>query len=224
MDNITTGLTSPALLLALDLTGVFVFAISGALAAVRTGLDLFGVLVLAVATALGGGLIRDVLIGLPPAAFQDWRYLTVPVVAGLLTFVGHRQLQRLWRPIRVFDAAGLSLFVVSGTLVALGAGLGPLPAIGMGVLTGIGGGMLRDVLVREIPIVLRREVYAVPAVIGASVIVVADALGQRGAVVAVSAAVLVFTIRMVALAGDWHFPRAVGTGSGDAPGRRPPYS
>lgn len=139
------------LLLSLDLLGIAVFAVSGALVAIRKDLDLFGVLTLAIATALGGGLVRDALIGVrPPAAFQDWRYLAVPALVGLVTFFLHRPLERLVAAIRLFDAAGLSLFVVSGTTVALAAGLGAVPAVAMGVLTGVGGGVVRDVLVREI--------------------------------------------------------------------------
>ncbi len=166
------------LLLSLDLLGIAVFAVSGALVAIRKDLDLFGVLTLAIATALGGGLVRDALIGVrPPAAFQDWRYLAVPALVGLVTFFLHRPLERLVAAIRLFDAAGLSLFVVSGTTVALAAGLGAVPAVAMGVLTGVGGGVVRDVLVREIPVVLQRELYAVPALLGAAVVVVPTGWG-----------------------------------------------
>ncbi len=207
---------APTLLAVLDLGGTAVFAVSGALVAVRKELDLFGVLTVAVATALGGGLVRDALIGVrPPAAFQDWRYLVVPAVTGLVTFFLHRQVERLTGAIRLFDAAGLALFVVSGTTVALRAGLGPVPAVAMGVLTGVGGGVVRDVLVREIPVVLQRELYAVPALLGATVVVVADRAGVQGAGVAGSAAVLVFGVRVAGIALDVHFPRAT------SPGRHP---
>ena len=135
------------LLLVLDLAGIFVFALSGGLVAVRKHFDIFGVLVLAGVTGLGGGFLRDVLIGAtPPAALADWRYLLVPVAAGLLTFVFHPAVGRAERVIIVFDAAGLGLFCVTGALKALHYGLGPVPAALLGMVTGIGGGMARDLL------------------------------------------------------------------------------
>src|SRR3954452_19185613 len=116
------------LVVVLDLAGIFVFALSGALVAVRKGLDVFGVLVLAGTTGLGGGFLRDVLIGAtPPAALQDWRYLMVPVIAGVLAFVYHPALGRMERSVNVLDAFGLGLFCVTGSLKAVEYGLGPVP-------------------------------------------------------------------------------------------------
>src|SRR5512146_680365 len=139
------------LLLVLELVGIFVFALSGGLVAVRKGLDVFGVLVLAGTTGLGGGFLRDVLIdATPPAALGDWRYLLVPVAAGLLVFWFHPALGRMERTVNVFDAFGLGLFCVTGALKALDYGLGRLPAALMGMLTGIGGGMARDVLASRV--------------------------------------------------------------------------
>ncbi len=135
------GESTSVLLLVLDLGGIFVFAITGALVGVRKRLDIFGVLVLAGTAGLGGGFLRDVLIAAtPPAALADWRYLMVPVAAGLLTFVFHPVVGRAERVINIFDAAGLGLFCVTGALKALDYGLGPVPAALMGMLTGIGGG------------------------------------------------------------------------------------
>src|SRR3982751_6790323 len=123
-------------LLVLDLTGIFVFAISGALVAVHKGFDIFGVLVLAGVTGLGGGFLRDVLIdATPPAALQDWRYLLVPLLAGVLCFVYHPALGRMERSVTVLDAFGLGLFCVTGSLKALDYGLGPAPAALMGMVT-----------------------------------------------------------------------------------------
>ena len=165
-----------ATLVVLDLVGIFVFAISGALVAVRKDLDVFGVLVLAGTTGLGGGFLRDVLIdATPPAALADWRYLLVPVAAGLLTFWFHPALGRMERTVTVFDAFGLGLFCVTGALKALDYGLGPVPAALMGMVTGIGGGMARDVLAGRVPAVFRGELYATPALAGAFVAV----LGAR---------------------------------------------
>lgn len=193
----------------LDLLGIFVFALSGATLAIEKRLDLFGVLVLASVAALGGGLLRDVLLGaLPPAAFRDSRYLAVPVVAGVLAFLGSHYIERLAAPVRLFDAAGLGLFVAAGTTKALDAGLDWLPAIALGSLTGIGGGLARDVLVGVVPVVLRRELYAVPAILGAAVIVVGDGVDLPRTQVAAVGAALVFVVRMLGVWRDWHFPVA----------------
>jgi uncharacterized membrane protein YeiH len=199
---------SSTLLVVLDLIGVGVFAASGALVGVRKRLDVFGIAVLAVAAALGGGLVRDVLIGAtPPAAFRDWRYLAVPAAVAGMVFVGHGVVERFGGTFRVFDAAGLGLFCVSGTAKAMAFGLGPLQAAVMGLVTGVGGGVLRDVLVGEIPVVLQRELYAVPALLGSAVVAVAIKTHHYGVPVAVAAAAVVFLIRMVALQLDLNAPR-----------------
>ncbi len=196
-------------LVVLDLVGIFVFAITGALVAVRKELDVFAVLVLALTTGLGGGFLRDVLIGAtPPAALADWRYLLVPAVAGLVTFFFHPSLGRKERVINVLDAAGLSLFCVTGALKAVEFGLGPVPAALMGMLTGIGGGMLRDVLTGRVPLVFRGDLYATPALVAALVAVVGHQLGLRTAVVAVPASLLCFTWRVTAMRRGWNAPRA----------------
>ncbi len=197
------------LLVVLDLVGIFVFAITGALVAVRKELDVFAVLILALITGLGGGFLRDVLIGAtPPAALADWRYLLVPAVAGLVTFFFHPSLNRKERVINVLDAAGLSLFCVTGALKAVEFGLGPVPAALMGMLTGIGGGVLRDILTGRVPLVFRGELYATPALVAALVAVVGHQLGLRTAVVAVPAAALCFTWRVTAMRRGWNAPRA----------------
>jgi uncharacterized membrane protein YeiH len=160
------------LLVALDLLGTFVFALSGAAAGVKNRLDLFGLMVLAFATGNAGGITRDLLIGaVPPAAISDWRYLGVCLLAGLVIFLWYSDIDVQRRPALLFDGAGLALFAVTGTQKALAAGLNPVMAAIMGMLTGIGGGMLRDVLVNETPIVLRADLYAVAA-LAASVVVV----------------------------------------------------
>jgi len=159
------------LLLVLDLGGTFVFAISGALAAARYRLDIFGVLVLAFAAGNAGGITRDILIGaVPPAAIADWKYLTVSVVAGLITFYWSRVLEHLGQAVLWFDAVGLAFFAVAGAEKALAYGLNPVMAALLGMLTGIGGGMLRDVLVNQIPTVLRADFYALAALVGAAIV------------------------------------------------------
>jgi uncharacterized membrane protein YeiH len=204
----------PGTLVILDLVGIFVFALSGGLVAVRKQLDVFGVLILAGTTGLGGGFLRDVLIGAtPPAALADWRYLLVPVAAGLLAFAYHPALGRMERSVTVLDAFGLSLFCVSGALKALDHGLGPLPAALLGMTTGIGGGLLRDVLAGRVPVVFRGELYATPALAGAAVAVVGTRLDLPLVPVAIAGAAVCLVWRLLALWRDWQAPVAPGTAS-----------
>jgi uncharacterized membrane protein YeiH len=199
-------------LLALDLIGTFVFALSGAVAGVRQRLDIFGVLVLSFAAASAGGIMRDLLIGsVPPVAIRDWRYLAASLLAGLLVFVWFprsRRLNRARNLVLLFDAAGLALFAVAGTQKALGYGLNPVTASLLGMLTGIGGGMLRDVLVAEIPNVLRADLYAVAALAGALVVVLGHLLAAEPAGAAILGAALCFCLRLVAIRRGWQLPVA----------------
>ncbi|MEV6286893.1 trimeric intracellular cation channel family protein [Kribbella sp. NPDC051770] len=191
----------------LDLVGIFVFGITGALVGVRKKLDVFGIQVLAMVTGLGGGFLRDVLIGAtPPAALQDWRYLVVPVVAGLLTFFLHPRIGRVERMVNIFDAAGLALFCVTGAVKASSFGLSPLPAALLGTISGIGGGVVRDVLSGRVPVVLRSEIYATPAFLGAAIVVVAIELDYHQLWVPIMAAVICFLIRLVAIRRGWNAP------------------
>jgi uncharacterized membrane protein YeiH len=189
----------PALILVLNLAGTFVFGISGGLAAVRARLDLFGIVVLAAVVGLAGGIIRDLLIGTPPATFRDWRYLAVTASAGVLCFFASAALERVPRSVLVFDAVGLGLFCVTGATKALDFGVGPLPAVLLGAITGIGGGMLRDVLLREVPPVLQSDLYAVPALLGATVLVVAQAGGSTSPVFPVLAVVTCVMVRLIGI-------------------------
>ena len=206
---------SPSVVLVvLDLVGIAVFAISGGLVAVRKGLDIFGVLVLAVITGLGGGFIRDVLIGaVPPAALADWRYLLAPIGAGLLTFWFHPTLGRMERLVNVFDAAGLAVFCVTGALKALAYGLGPIPAALLGMVTGVGGGMVRDVLAGRVPVVLRGDLYATPALVGAGIAVVGHQLGLRVVEIAPPAAFVCLVWRLLAMRRGWNAPTPSGPAS-----------
>jgi uncharacterized membrane protein YeiH len=208
------GQSTSVLLLVLDLSGIFVFAISGALVGVRKHLDVFGVLVLAGTTGLGGGFLRDVLIdATPPAALVDWRYLLVPVAAGVVTFVFHPTVGRAERVVIVLDAAGLGLFCVTGALKALDHGLGPVPAALMGMVTGIGGGIARDLLAGRVPVILSSELYATPALAGALWAVLAEGAQQPVAVVAIPGVVLCFGLRILALWRGWQAPLPSGSAS-----------
>lgn len=210
------------LVLVLDLLGTFVFALSGATAGVKRQLDLFGVLVLSFAAANTGGISRDVLIGaVPPAAISDWRYLAVSLLAGLLTFFWRPGIDRLRSPVLVFDGAGLALFAVSGAQKALAFGLAPVMAALLGMLTGIGGGMARDVLLAEVPAVLRSEIYAVAALAGAAVVVIGETVRLPSVATTVAGAVLCFGLRLVAIRRGWHLPVAPQPESSDTGGKSP---
>ena len=201
-----------SLFLVLDLAGVFAFAVNGALTAIRIArLDVVGVVTLGMVTALGGGIIRDIFIdSLPPATFSDWRYLAVAATGSLVAFGFGRRLDRLSGPILVMDAAGLSLFAVTGASKALEFGLGAGQAVILGAVTAVGGGTVRDVLIRRIPVVLRSELYAIPALAAAFVVVITDGLGAYGVPAAVGAAVLCFAIRLLGVRYDLNAPRPPG--------------
>jgi uncharacterized membrane protein YeiH len=197
------------LLLVLDLLGTFVFALSGAGAALRRRLDLFGVLVLAFVAGNFGGITRDLMIGsVPPEAISDWRYVAVSLVAGVVTFYFFPVIDRLGSAVLLFDGAGLALFAVSGTQKALAFGLNPIMAALLGMLTGIGGGMVRDVLVAEIPIVLRADLYALAALAGAAVVVIAGLLQIPSTAATIVGAALCFGLRVMAIKRGWHLPIA----------------
>ena len=197
------------LLLVLDLVGTFVFALSGAMAGVRHRLDLFGVLVLSFAAANTGGITRDLLIGaVPPAAISDWRYLAVSLLAGIVTFWRPSIIARLRSPVLILDAAGLALFAVAGTQKALAFGLNPIMAALLGMLTGLGGGMARDLLLAEIPTVLRADLYALAALAGTAVVVIGATLRVAATAVTIAGAVLCFGLRFLAIRRGWHLPVA----------------
>ena len=197
---------SPALILVLNLAGTFVFGLSGGLAAVRARLDLFGVVVLAAVVGLAGGITRDVLIGTPPSTFRDWRYLAAVAAAGAVCFFAGRALERAERSVMIFDALGLGLFAVTGATKALQFGLGPVQAVLLGATTGIGGGILRDVLLREVPTVLREGLYAVPALLGATVLVVAQESGSTNPAFPVLGAAVCVGVRLLGLRYEVNMP------------------
>lgn len=206
----------PTLLLWLNLVGTFVFGLSGGLAAVRARLDLFGVVVMSAVVGLAGGITRDLLIGVPPATFRDWRYLAAVGAAGLVCFLAMPALEHIWSGVLIFDAMGLAVFCVTGASKALQFHVGPVQAALLGAITGIGGGLLRDVLLREIPTVLRHELYAIPALLGAAVVVAADRAGSHSALFPALGAVVCFAVRTLGLRFGVDVPKAPRTGGGDA--------
>lgn len=206
----------PTLLLVLNLAGTFVFGLSGGLAGVEKRLDMFGVVVLAVVVGLAGGITRDLLIGIPPQTFRDWRYLAVAGGAGLVTFLAHPALERRERSILVLDAAGLALFCVTGASTALDHHVGAVEAVVLGAITGIGGGVLRDILIREIPVVLRTGLYAIPALIGAAIVVAASQSGSHSLAIPIIGAAVCFLIRLAGIYFDLNVPQARSRGERDS--------
>jgi uncharacterized membrane protein YeiH len=197
-------------LLVADLIGVAVFAASGASAAVAKRLDIFGVAFVGFVAALGGGILRDLVIGaVPPLAFADWRYAVAAVLASLAAFWLHPQLSRLRRTVLLFDAAGLGLFTVTGTVKALAAGVPPVGACLIGMLTAIGGGLARDLLTGEIPVVLQRDIYAIAALGGAVVVAVLAWLGMATPLPLGVTSVMITGVRLLALYRRWSAPVAV---------------
>jgi uncharacterized membrane protein YeiH len=202
-------ITTSTLVLVLDLCGTFVFALSGAMVGIKQRFDLFGVLVISVAAANSGGIIRDVLIGaVPPPGIADWRYIAVPVLAGLATFRWGSSIERMRGSVQIFDAGGLALFAVSGAQKALDFHLGPVTAVLLGMLTGIGGGMMRDLLAAEVPSVLRGDIYAVAALAGAAVVVIGHLMHFPSAAATIVGAALCLGLRFLAIRHDWQLPVA----------------
>lgn len=194
---------------ALDLAGTFVFALSGATLAVRKQLDLFGILVLAIMVGVAGGVLRDVLLGdVPPAALKDTGFLLAAMAAGVGAFFFGPLILRLNRPVMLLDALGLGLFAVAGCQKALAFGLSPFAAVLLGVLTAVGGGMVRDVLVAEIPRVLREDIYAVAALLGAGAFVLGLELQLPEPATAGFAIALTFLVRVLSVWRGWQAPRA----------------
>ncbi|WP_231626883.1 trimeric intracellular cation channel family protein [Streptomyces apocyni] len=206
-----TDVFSPSVQHGLDLAGIFVFAISGALLAVRKNFDVFGIAVLAEVTALGGGLFRDVVIGaVPPAAFTELGYFVTPLLAAVLVIFLHPEVERINGAVSVFDAAGLGLFCVTGTVKAYEYGLGLTASALLGLATAVGGGVLRDVLANDSPRLLRwdRDLYAVPAIVGAVIVALCIRYDALNFFTNALAAVTAFVLRLLAIHYHWRAPRA----------------
>ena len=202
-------LTTPALISTLDIIGTFVFAISGAAAGVKSRLDVFGVSVLAFVAGNAGGMTRDVLIGaVPPAAINDWRYVAASLIAGVTTFLWYPSVTRIQNIVLLFDATGLATFAVAGAQKAFEYDVNPVAAAILGMVTGIGGGIVRDLLVNEIPVVLRSDLYAVAALAGAVVVVAGHFFQWPPGPTAVAGAVVCFVMRFIAIRRRWRLPLA----------------
>lgn len=201
-------MAEPPLLLALDLGGTFAFALNGAITGLEAArLDIVGMVTLGMVTALGGGILRDILINaLPPATLSYWPYLAVAAGGALIAFFLSRQLKRFTMPILLLDAAGLSLFCVTGATKALDYGLGAGQAVILGAVTAVGGGTIRDVLVRRVPTVLTSGLYAIPALIGAAIAVTTVRVGVYGVPAALGAAAACFLTRLAGIRYNLNAP------------------
>lgn len=196
------------IVLVADLAGTAVFAIEGAITAMRSGLDLLGVMVISFIVALGGGVTRDLLIGAtPPIAVNDWRYPALAFSMGALAFIFHEHVLG-WSgsTLIVMDAAGLAFFAVAGAQKALNFGITPFVGMLMGTITGVGGGVLRDIVLARVPLVLHAELYASSAFVGAATLIVGRRLGLSPVAAALSAGAACLMLRLFSVHFGWHLP------------------
>lgn len=201
----------------LELIGAAAFAVSGAMVAIEKKADIFGVLFLAVTTALGGGVIRDVLIGrIPPVMFVSYWYLLISVVAALAVFIDaylrsekyKLHLDKLDAVNNVFDAIGLAVFTVSGMNAAMPVSDNVILVLFVGMCTGVGGGMLRDVLIDAMPKVLRKRIYAVASIVGAIGYYLLLRFGVDQTLSTIIITVLITALRILATVFKWNMPQA----------------
>ena len=200
--------------------GTAAFAVSGAMVAIDKRTDIFGVLLLAVFTALGGGTVRDILIGhFPPRMFSNGKYVLLAIFCALIVFVIARIFKERYVAMEseiehingVFDAIGLGVFAVSGASIGIDAGFGDnlLLVVSLGTITGIGGGMLRDVMLQEIPFVLKKHIYAVAAIAGATTFYLLSRVGISQSICYGLGWMVTFVLRMLAMRYKWNLPRAI---------------
>jgi len=192
----------------LDLIGTAAFAASGAWVGVRKHMDLFGVLVLGTVTAVGGGTLRDLLLGdIPPFSLKDEAYIYIAIVVSVVVFANRKRFEFFEKPLLYFDAIGLGTFVVIGTTKAIDFQLGALGAVLMGVMTGTAGGVMRDLLANQVPLILRREIYASACVAGGTLLVILGENGVAPAAAALLSAATVILVRLLAIHYDWSLPK-----------------
>ncbi len=192
----------------LDYLGTAAFAITGASKAIAHKADIFGIIVLATVVGVAGGITRDVIFGRFPTAFSDPIYISLTVSAGVVMFFLYTKLKKQMTTWLVFDAIGLGVFSIIGASIAYSiVGLDFLPMLFAGVLTAIGGGILRDVFVREIPIVFVKEVYAVASVIGIVVFYAILSSGVDIQVASIIGIIIATGIRLLAMKYNWNLPK-----------------
>ncbi len=192
----------------LDLAGTFAFAISGATAARARRLDLFGICAIAFTVACGGGIVRDLCIGaIPPAGLTNWYYLATAMIAALMTIWLYPIVQKLKRPVVLFDSVGLALFAVTGAQKALVFGHNAEVAILLGIVTAVGGGVIRDILLNRVPIILEKEIYASAAFLAALIVVLGASFNWlTNDWMSIIALIVCFSLRILALRYHWNLP------------------
>jgi uncharacterized membrane protein YeiH len=197
------------LLRPLDLAGTALFALQGGATAAAAGLDVFGVLVIAFVTAVGGGIVRDLLLGAtPPAVFSDLAYPVAAFGGGLVVVLIYRLVRQIPPEVLLpLDAAALALFAVVGAAKAVDHGMSPLLAALLGAMSGVGGGVIRDVMLDRVPLILRSDVYAVAALAGAAVVAVGLRYRRNRPLMLVLGALVCLTLRLLALSQGWNLPR-----------------
>jgi uncharacterized membrane protein YeiH len=200
------------LLFAVDLAGTLLFAVEGGSAAAAGQLDLLGVMVLAFATALGGGIIRDLLIGaVPPASLRDWRYAALAFLGGFIVFFLHRYVNGIpVAVVLVVDAAALALFAIAGTEKAVLHKMPALIAVLLGTITAVGGGVIRDIFLARVSRLLQADIYATAAIVGSAVMIIAGKLGLSVRWAAISGGVTCFFLRVLSVWFHWNLPRMGG--------------
>jgi uncharacterized membrane protein YeiH len=211
-DSLAATISTDHLLIAVDIAGTFVFAVEGAMAAVNGNLDLIGVMTLAFSTALGGGIVRDMLLGaLPPASLRDWRYPAIVLATAVLVFFLHQLVRAIpGEAVQILDAAGLAIFAIAGTQKAMLYKMNPLVAVLLGTITGVGGGTIRDVLLNQVPKVLQFEIYASAAMLGSACMFAATKMRFSASWAAGFGAFVCFFLRVISLWKHWNLPRALG--------------
>lgn len=201
-------MTTELLFSILDILGTFVFALSGAEAAKERELDLFGTIIIAFLTACGGGIIRDLCLGIhPPVGISHWPYLALTILATFAVAVCHRYITKLKYPVLLFDALGLSMFAVAGTQKSLFLGQNYEVALLLGVLSAVGGGIIRETLLGRIPVVLRKEVYGSAALIGSSIVILFHYFNLESSIGAWIGITTCFVIRYLSIKKKWNIPR-----------------
>lgn len=184
----------------LDLLGTFIFALTGGIKAVKHELDVFGVVILSISTGIGGGMIRDILIGsTPPAALKHEEYLLICIAAAVIVFFTARIIAQRWNIILFFDAVGLGVFTVIGASKGMGSGLGVIGVLMMGTMTATGGGIIRDILANEIPAILKKDFYATATIIGGIVFIILNKTGLADSLIFILTFITVTGIRLIAM-------------------------
>ncbi|KAA0258374.1 trimeric intracellular cation channel family protein [Deferribacter autotrophicus] len=201
-------MTFPKIIYLFDLVGTAAFAASGAIAGVRKKMDIYGIIFLGVVTAVGGGTLRDIIVGrIPPFIFKDYNYLIISIAVSVLTFYFHHIIERRFKFLLIMDALGLGIFTVIGTSIGLEYNIGIVGSVFLGVMTGTFGGMIRDVLQHEIPLVLQKEIYASACLVGGFFFVIAMRMGVSEGISVFVSVMIVFSIRLLAILKNWNLPR-----------------